>query len=493
MTSVQHFFENKFSKSALLSIFVLAVFIYFYLSLFENAYIDDTYITLCYVKTLLESHTWGFFPNHIANSATSPLNVIILTIIGFFTKTPEVAIKWFALIDYILLFILLNKISINLLKTQIFGYLAFSALLFNPLLLSTLGLESILFVTLFVASIYFYTEKKWYFLATILALLTITRPDGGLFFIVFLMFVPTVKLRLRFIIVYLLVIAPWYLFSWIYLGSVLPDTFFIKISQKAWGPWDFYNGIVLYYNRFPLETILSFLFLPSLILLLNKNVWKLRYIILIIGISGLAHFAGYSLLHVPPYHWYYTAEIVVIILLGALFLSASYKYATKKWAKKLFGILMLFYFLIPLFGMFYIIKKDAYYIKEMPIHTNWASHEKYKEIGLWLKKHYPQETIDILGEIGTIAYYSNSYLLDLFSDRKWMNKYVAKNTGKKGIKPKILKINLFFMSHSRFPKASYRLMGRTNKKDLNSLKLVKKWNTSSKWHKKGDIVGLIKW
>src|SRR5687767_8104410 len=58
--------------------------LFLYLNLFRHALIDDAFITLRYVKTLLTSGTWGFFPGTIANSATSPLNVLLLAGVSLF-------------------------------------------------------------------------------------------------------------------------------------------------------------------------------------------------------------------------------------------------------------------------------------------------------------------------------------------------------------------------------------------------------------------------
>src|SRR5215211_3454523 len=171
-------------------------FLFLYFHLFKNALIDDAFITLQYVKTLLTSGTWGFFPGYITNSATSPLNVLLLTAISIVTGPTVEAVMVLSTLCSILIAISLTCISVQLTGTVSFGWLAVSALLFNPLLISTLGLESILFATLLVISIYGYQTQKWDLLALSLGLLTLTRADGGLFSLVFLIFLPTAKIRL---------------------------------------------------------------------------------------------------------------------------------------------------------------------------------------------------------------------------------------------------------------------------------------------------------
>ena len=57
---------------------LIAVGLFAYARIFQNTYIDDTYITLQYVRNLADHLGWGFFPGQTTNTATSPLNVIVL-------------------------------------------------------------------------------------------------------------------------------------------------------------------------------------------------------------------------------------------------------------------------------------------------------------------------------------------------------------------------------------------------------------------------------
>ncbi|MBN1994491.1 MAG: hypothetical protein JW953_17465 [Anaerolineae bacterium] len=494
-----------------LIILLIAVITYFYLLFFENAIIDDAFITMRYAKTLLESGTWGFFPNHVSNSATSPLNVILLALTAFVTGSIIDAVKWLTLINFLLIFILLRKISVKSLNTEIFGFVSFASLVFNPLLLSTIGLEGILFTTLFIGSVYFYLEGKWSLLAVATGLLTLTRPEGILFFTIFLAFVPTMKSRFKLALFYLGCLAPWYIFSWIHLGSLVPDTLFIKTSQMSWGTWTFSNGLLLYCKAYPLETTLSFFCLPLAILAFNnspkffsfagrvagggqrvhppnfspKEISReidSRMIMAIIGLSGLAHFISYSLLRVPPYHWYYVPEVIGIILLGDLALADSYRYGAQTWKKRLLWALVLLYILIAASGMLYLLGRNGFYLKEMPIHTNWATHEQYKKVALWLKEHDSGQTIQARGEIGTLAFYYGCCLLNEFSDREWLKTYTNRRPIGWDIRATLLKINFIFYKHrSSFLPISSVLVGGHDHGDMLDSHQVVKWKTSTKW------------
>ena len=459
----------------------LVVTLYFYLNLFANALTDDAFITLRYVKTLLNTGTWGFLPGYVTNAVTSPLNVFLLALAGVFLGPTINAVIWLSAGILSLTILLLVRISLYLFETKIFGYLAAGALIFNPLIISTLGLESILFMGLYILSTYLYLTNRWSMLAVALGLITITRFDGVLFFIITLLLVPTFGSRLRFAGIYLMCIAPWYIFSWIYLGSLLPDTLFIKIAQRSWGTWDFLNGLDLYYRVYRFETGFSFLLLPFILLLFNKQVRELPAVQFLL-LTSIAHFAGYSILHVPPYYWYYIPEITAIVLISSFGLGVLFQPdGPKTWKRKGIQSILAILLILQASGMFYILARDGFALKEMPIHTNWATHEQYREIGEWLKEHDDGNPILVDGEIGTLGYYCDCYLSSFFSDRKWLGQFVHKQTMGNGIKPSLYTINFLFLDkEAKFPQPAYLLSEIPRGKDT-STEAIKEWRTTTKW------------
>jgi hypothetical protein len=466
----------------------LGIFLYFYLSLFRNALIDDAFITLRYVKTLLASGTWGFFPGVVANSATSPLNVFLLAAISLFTGPTVKASLWLVLLCLFCMAWLLVHLSSHLTGSTIFGWLAVSGLIFNPLLISTIGLESILFTALFVLAVYCYQFQKWTGLGVALGTLTLARADGILFFLIFLLFAPATQTQKRLILVYLLCTIPWYLFSWIYLGSIVPDTFFIKTEQGTWWESDFFNGIKnAYYSIYPLEIILSFVFLPVTLSLFSKRVRDVM-ILLLIGLAGLTHFAGYSALGVPPFHWYYIPEVITIVLLGSLALGVLYRHSSGLWERRFWGAVTAICFLIPVLGMAHILGRDGFLVREMPIHSNWATHEQYQEIGLWLKDNYEGDPIRLEGgEIGTLAYYCDCRLLDRFSDRSWLKAYIAEHDSSPGLMSTLLKINFAFYEEPGLPSPLYFLRAYFRDPNIDT-EFIKEWQTSTQWIPHGFLL-----
>ena len=194
-------------------------------------------------------------------------------------------------------------------------------------------------------------------------------------------------------------------------------------------------------------------------------------------LTGFTHFAGYSLLNVPPYYWYYIPEITAIILIGSFGLGVLFQGArSSAWTKSLVSTL----FILQAGGLFYIFARDGLPVTEMPIHTNWATHEQYREIGLWLKEQQDGGTILVDGEIGTLGYYCDCHLSSFFSERKWLEQHIQNQTANNGFKSVLYEVNFMFLRERQYPSPEYLLAeipaGKTGDKMA-----IKEWETGTKW------------
>lgn len=486
----------------------------FYMFRFARALIDDTFITLQYVLNLRNFGHWGFYPDRVTNTATSPLNVLATTVSSFLVADILRAALWLATVEAIILLGMLLLLSKKLFRRYYFGAASFLAIMANPLLISTLGLESLLYTTLFVACIYLFVVERWYLLAAVLALLTLTRPDGFLLFAILLMFcgskrasnrtldpeggkikprlVSLMRVRLLFCLVYLLCLTPWYLFSWIHLGSLLPDTYFIKVNQSSWGPWWFANGLLHYMERFRLATIFSFFWLPFAPLLLVVKTHKFGRVALVLVGFGVLYFIGYSAIRVPPYHWYFAPIVVTTILLGLGAVSVLFD----KLPVRRSLVARLLFCAVPVastIGMVVFFRQaNTNTATEMPIHTNWATHDQYQEIGLWLQDNlHPASKIQLFGELGTPAFYSQRQLMNDFTCRYTTQEIVDRQLAKGGEMSRLFADVNFLWFEAGPPCTPYThdlLMSMTPGAPLSvDGRVLKQWDISSQWVARGSI------
>jgi len=385
-----------------------------YVAAFRATWIDDAYIQLRYARTLLESGTWGFYVGYPANTATSPLNVLLIAATGFLLGSVERAVTLLTALELAGLLALLLRLSRRLFGRDVFGWFAFVALAANPLLLSTVGMESLLYAFLFVAALICFVEGRWTAMAVSLGLLTLARPDGVLLLAVLLpLATAPVRRKAVVLLVYAATIAPWFVFSWVVLGSFVPDTLVIKVGDAAWGSTSFADGLALYLDRYPLATLVSLLLAPLCLFPLWQCGPRVVKTVTVLAAYATLHFALYSVLGVPPYHWYFVHQLVPMLLIAAI----GATYHAVRFTGWLAGAWIRVAALLPVAGLLLLAWDEGFPFAEAPIHTNWATGAQYRAIGEWMRDNLdPAQAVRVYGEIGTVAYYSDRYLVNEFSD-----------------------------------------------------------------------------
>jgi hypothetical protein len=410
---------------------VTLLFVFYYQ--FRDALIDDAFITFSYASTLRHYFEWGFYQGWASNTATSPLNVMLIAL--FHVVIPDVvsaAILLTAVETYCLI-IFLIKISQHQFQNNFFAILVSAGIILNPLLLSTIGLESFLFCLIFTTALLFLITQKPTQLGVALGLLTLTRPEGCLYFAIFLVYYifhqttrqSKTTATYHIAMPYMLTIVPWFLFSWIHLGSFIPDTFFIKIHQD-WGG-NMLTGFYLYFTKYPFETITSFIFAPLAFIYFRRTKGVFKYFL---PLCSIAYFLCYLFLTVPPYHWYYVPIIYIGILMGGYILSDFVQNQQQHFAKTAIAL----EFTILLFGFGTALSGRATFPPiEAFIHSNWGNQTQYRNIAQWLSDSITaSQPIVVKGEVGTIAFFckhqTNNYFTRGIEDSIIFNRFHKTST-----------------------------------------------------------------
>ncbi len=472
----------------------LLVIIRVYLGLFQNAFIDDAFITFQYARNLRDHLTWGFFPGVTTNTATSPLNVILTALMGVVFKDFVEAAVWLATLEVTALSVLLLRLSKRMTNNLGFGIVGIFLTLGNPLLISTFGLETLLFGLLVVLSLYLFENQRWLGLALSLAALVLTRPDGLLLFVIMFGFTIRKKIafteKIRFLILFVVTLMPWYLFSWIQLGSLLPDTFLLKVNQN-WQGLHYVFGIGLYLFKYPLATILALIAVPLGILGMITKRKEIPPTIRALFWFGVSYFCAYSLLRVPPYHWYYTPVAVSINLVGIWIFTQWFQ------PRRFFGeqnlnrktVLPVASVILSLSLVGFLILQEP--LQEMPIHSNWATQQQYQEIGNWLKNNLdPSAKIKLNGEIGTLAFYSERVLIDMFSCRYEQQLDVNQFLQRDGLIRLLAQINFFWFDPGEPCWQSDYLLGFDQRRASNSEEIdyLMEWPINTAWSEDKRVV-----
>ncbi|GAB3357576.1 hypothetical protein [Modestobacter lapidis] len=403
--------------------------------LVRGSLIDDAYITLSYARNLAEHLHWGLTEYRTANSATSPLNVLVLGAAAFVVRDAV----WGLGLVFVLLTAAqawgLSRLAGAARLGPVTVALGVGMVLLSPLMLSVVGMEMALAAALLVWLTVAAVEDRPALFGVLTGALVLTRLDLGVFPLVLLLAVGAMRRRaVRVVLVAAATVAPWFVFSWIALGALVPDTLVIKtVTSAGWGPWAFGNGPGLYLDVYPAATAVTALpVLLGLVALLawpatrawRRPRWAGLGAVAALGLGGVLHYAAYSLLAPPPYHWYYAPSVIALTLVAAVAAGTAGRGDPRSGSSPEPGRRPATPALVWATAGVLVLAADVGFAAQrplpwtqVPIMTNWATAAQYETAGTAIGERVGEEVVRSPGEIGTLAYYCRCDIVDLFSDR----------------------------------------------------------------------------
>jgi hypothetical protein len=371
--------------------------------------IDDAHIAMCYARTLVTSGTWGMFPGHWANAATSPLNVMALAAVGGVVRSYPLAAEILAILSFWTVYLCASAIGRTLYGSSAFGVVALVAVATNPSVLAAVGLEGPLVAALMAACMAAVVHERWRLCGALLGSLVLARMDA-----LILATIVTATCALsgapwrRIVGAFLVATLPWFLFSWVALGSFVPDTFFLKTAQRWGNDVRFLDGPALYYRIFPLASVASVLLLPCMPFAFF-GARAVRRIAWMPTSYAAAVLVAYALLGPPPCPWYFLQQVIPIALVGALGIVEASRRLGR--AIRLVGV-------APAAVLAYALATRHFPPDEQLINVNWGTPARYEDIGRAVRAlTTPDEAIEARCESGAIAFYSERHLVNEFSDQ----------------------------------------------------------------------------
>lgn len=447
-----------------------------------NSLTDDAYITLDYAKNLAVHGQWALIPGHPANTATSPLNV---TLIGFFALLTRVSGSAHTVVALGVVTVLAGAVLGWGWARLRLPAVAIVLVLANPLVLSAVGLEVLLIPAVLIVLVVFAAERRPAAFGVAAGLALLTRLD-------LIIFLPLIGIGLgrrltRAVGPMLLVALPWYVLSWFAFGSAVPDTLVIKQLQRSFGGAGYFaTGFDQMWGH-DLKTVLTFV--PAELGAIALVAWLVsgRFGPFGgLGLGGLAYYAMYSLLGVPPYHWYYVPPVVALTIAGTGIVSEGLsanrvlpgqndqRNAPSGWARSPTGTARgrarEGARQLPRWAVFALVSLlIAGYLPAFagrgvpwtspPFFGNWASAADYARVGRELSARIGDAPVGAPGEIGTIAYFCDCAIIDGFSDRGLLGPEIDKRIAEAGpVARTLLKLNYARFDRFRPPvRLAYQL------------------------------------
>lgn len=443
----------------------------------KDALIDDAYITLAYAKNLAVHGQWGLVPGMEANSATSPLNVLLLGALTALTRVsgdphPVVALGVLTVLTTAVLGWAWTRLCRVYRLPWPVALLGVLVVLANPFVLSAIGLEVLLIPAMLMLLTVFAAQGRpeWFGVAAGLAVLT--RLDLVVFVLVIALCAGGIRRHIgKAALVGVAVSAPWFLFSWIALGSAVPDTLVIKQNQDdLFGSWSYATGPVMYYLG--QELAVSMAFAPAVVGLIALcalvGLWFARRwdrfpsvsALVGLGAGAVAYYLTYMVLGVGPYHWYYVAPTTALGMFAVAILGVWLVWARREATLRVhapaaaLGVVAVF-----VFGAVAVDTGRDMPWRSPVIFGNWANAPDYAHVGLELGERAGDGTTVLSpGEIGALAYYCECRIVDVFSDRGRVADLVNQRIAKAGpVGSALLRLNYLFFDDVEPAKVDKRI------------------------------------
>jgi hypothetical protein len=446
----------------------------------RNAIVDDAYITLSYARNLAFHLHWGLTAQETSNTQTSPLNAITLAVLTAIVRRPILALGILYVVTNVLTAYGLLRVARATRIARWSAPLATALVLFNPLLGSAVGLEVALSAALMALLLMAAVEARPVQFGLYAGLLVLTRVELVIFGVILLIGCSGVRRAWwKALLMGAAVTLPWFAWSWVVLGSAVPDTMIIKALQPP-DSSTFASYPFAMLSSMPLVGLLSFV--PAVLGLLALLTWLAARLLIriqpqaepvsgfvrrftpiaLFGLAGVSHFVAYSVLKAPVFHWYYSWSIIPLTFLLALAVgalagpgrtSSDAIAASRRSAGAIVGSVLALFVVAQ--GGFE--ARQGIPWSQAPYNGNAATPAQYAAVGLGIRPLIGDHTVQSPGEVGTIAYFCDCRLLDMLSDRGVVPSYIEQAKQRSGgLGRMLIDLNFHFLEPNLKPgKADY--------------------------------------
>ena len=245
---------------------------------------DDTYIYLQFAKNIVHGAGFAFNAGEPTYGITSPLWLLIVAFGGWIGIDPYIAAKTLDLVIASAALLVFFDLSLRVLGDHVAGLCATLAFSMNVWFLrwAGTGMEASLSVILVLLTVRYILMNEYLLAMVIAGLLSLTRPEAGLF--AGLILVDVVlnsrdrrrgwKMVGALSLIYLAVLLPWILYAFSMFGTVVPNTAFAK-SALGFSIDDALENIVDIVKTLGVSdgVSLAVIFLGSIVLWFNRDVF----------------------------------------------------------------------------------------------------------------------------------------------------------------------------------------------------------------------------
>lgn len=391
------------TKGILVPLYLLLIVVVLYAAFHARAY-DDPYITYRYAENLRSGVGLVYNPGERVLSTTTPLYALLLALLGFLVQDIPRLSNLISLIGLAVGAYSLYRLG-HAWREPVVGLVGALMLPLSALMISTLGAETCFYVMLTLGAFALEAEQRHSWALFLAGLATLTRGDGVLIVVVLVSLYLIRHRRLPWapILVFVLTIGPWYLFSWMYYGSPFPVTLAAKHQQGlmtisrsfAGGLCDLVMTRLANWRLWPAAALLVMGWIYAFV--------KARQWLSLLSWAVL-YFVGYTVLGVSRYFWYYAPLVPIAVVgvgLGIALLCRWCEAALPLRYQRVLCIILLSLVLLP----------QARSVMRLSRQVDPRA-AIYRDVGVWLGENSPPDARVGTLEVGIIGYYARRSMVD---------------------------------------------------------------------------------
>ncbi len=420
-------------STSLLILFIFSILLTLQIINFYDFTVDDAYISFRYSQNLADGNGFVFNINERVEGYTNFLWVVILSIFIKLGASPIVASKMLGIIfAYLTMFMLWSTSKIFSNNRLWLSNLPPFLLVITPYfsIYAVSGLETIFFCFLNLLAFRFllyeegnpnHLQISW----IIIFLLTLVRPEGMLFFILYAVykFFPQKNYArfFRWAAPFLALIILYSIWKLYYFGDILPNTFYAKTGR---GIYQYLGGLFYTYSYFKNSggvILLIFILLPALRLSAQTHlIKKSTGLLLTLFFSWIIYniYKGHDPL--PAFRFFVLILPVIYLLIG-IGVNGFIELIANVGEKRTFGLKQTAIISTLIIGLLtfqnliitYISRDKRPQMQEYQIQINkMDANLEFKPVGILLRDIAPADAKIALIDAGAIPYYSELYTID---------------------------------------------------------------------------------
>lgn len=378
---------------------------------------DDTYIYLQYAKNIANGDGFSFNAGTPSYGVTGPLWALLIATGTAFHLDPYVVAKTLDLFFACVALLVLFLVAFLILRDKRYAFLAAMLFAFDAWFLrwTSSGMESSLAVLL-VLLCTFYVYRNEYALASLVCgILSLVRPEGVLLFVILQVdnFINSTnrwasfRSMLRSTGLFAAVTLPWVLFSYVYFGTIIPNTVAAKSSAgMSWSEFSFVAAsIVRILGSTQALSILALL--AGLLIVWRKEGWKGIRLDLFAFLWIVLLAASYVVMKVQVVSRYLLLISPFIVIYGVWGIQkiGEVWHLTHRTVLRSMAVLVL-----AAVGI------NQYLYRTMVVpHMNGfveGMNNCLRPIAYWLREHTPENTIVLTPDVGLVGYISGRTMYD---------------------------------------------------------------------------------